>query len=122
MKPSVRAVALAFLVLGLAVSAVPGAVAPPPPKGSPNRPPAFTSVPVITANAGQQYTYQAQAEDPDNDPLTYSLPVKPEGMQVDPQSGRVTWTPPAAGTYSVTLRVADPYGGAEEQSWTITVP
>ena len=39
----------------------------------PNRPPLFTSLPVVDANVNTPYSYQATAEDPDGDPLTYSL-------------------------------------------------
>ncbi len=39
----------------------------------PNRPPLFTSLPVVSAHVNTPYSYQATAEDPDGDPLTYSL-------------------------------------------------
>ncbi len=41
----------------------------------PNRPPVFTTTPLVDATAGHVYSYQAQAVDPDGDPLTYSLIV-----------------------------------------------
>ena len=39
----------------------------------PNRPPLFASLPVVSAHVNTPYSYQATAEDPDGDPLTYSL-------------------------------------------------
>ena len=39
---------------------------------SANRPPAFTSDPVVDAYAGQPYTYPSTASDPDGDNLTFS--------------------------------------------------
>ena len=39
----------------------------------PNRPPVFTSMPVVDAGVGQRFTYDANAIDPDHDPLTYSV-------------------------------------------------
>ena len=39
----------------------------------PNRPPVFTSVPVIDATVNTPYTYPAKAHDEDGDPLTYFL-------------------------------------------------
>jgi RHS repeat-associated protein len=39
----------------------------------PNRPPVFTSTPVITATAGVPYLYQAAAADPDSDALTFGV-------------------------------------------------
>ena len=39
---------------------------------------------------GLTYTYDVRATDPDGDPLTYSLPVKPDGMTIT-ADGLVTW-------------------------------
>lgn len=83
------------------------------------------SVPVITSTApttgtvGQAYTYQAAATDGDGDPLTWSLPTAPSGMTVS-AIGLVSWTPSAAGTFPVTLRVSDGIDNAQ-QGWSITV-
>jgi hypothetical protein len=60
----------------------------------PNRPPIFTSTPIVDAWINQQYTYDANATDPDRDPLSYSLILGPEGMRVNPTTGVVEWTPP----------------------------
>jgi RHS repeat-associated protein len=62
----------------------------------PNRPPYFTSSPVVAANVNVPYTYQATAKDPDNDPLTFSAVSGPSGLNIDPETGLVTWTPTAA--------------------------
>jgi hypothetical protein len=45
------------------------------------------SVPEIT------YRYDADAVDPDFDPVSYSLLDGPDGMQIDPATGMVTWAP-----------------------------
>ncbi|MEL7521568.1 MAG: putative Ig domain-containing protein, partial [Cyanobacteria bacterium J06553_1] len=60
----------------------------------PNRPPNFTSTPVVDAFINQPYTYDADAVDPDQDPLTYELVQGPDGLTVDPNTGLVEWTPP----------------------------
>src|SRR5262249_59169634 len=83
----------------------------------PNRPPVFTSIPVVDANVNTPYTYQATAADPDGttptDPtgetLTFSVSAGPKGLAIDPASGLVTWDPAAAqvSTNPVTLQVAD---------------
>src|SRR5205807_4314942 len=39
----------------------------------PNRPPLFTSTPVVDSQVNTAYVYQAQASDADDDPLTFSL-------------------------------------------------
>lgn len=97
----------------------------------PNRPPVFTSTPVVDANVNSAYFYQATASDPDGttptdpagDTLRFSLLDGPQGMVVDPASGRVAWTPLAAqlGTNSVTLQVDDGHGGTAQQSFLIAV-
>ena len=60
----------------------------------PNRPPIFTSTPEVDAWINQLYKYDADAIDPDQDTLTYSLILGPDGMKVHPDSGEVEWTPP----------------------------
>uniref|UniRef100_UPI0039C6F2A7 Ig-like domain-containing protein n=1 Tax=Nostoc sp. CCY 9925 TaxID=3103865 RepID=UPI0039C6F2A7 len=61
----------------------------------PNRPPLFTSTPVVDAYINQLYKYDANAIDLDEDyPLSYSLILGPNGMTVNPDTGVVEWTPP----------------------------
>jgi len=69
----------------------------------PNRPPIFTSTPEVDAWINQLYQYDADAIDPDQDPLTYSLILGPEGMSIHPDSGEVEWTPPAIFTLGDTV-------------------
>ena len=74
-----------------------------PPK---NQDPIITSVPVTDATVGQVYTYNVEATDPDGDPLTYSLPVAPDGMEISTE-GLLSWTPVATGSYEGTVEVSD---------------
>ncbi|MCV3217086.1 Ig-like domain-containing protein, partial [Plectonema radiosum NIES-515] len=61
----------------------------------PNRPPIFTTTPIVDAYINKLYKYDADAVDPDGDyPLSYSLIVGPNGMTVNPSTGVVEWTPP----------------------------
>ncbi|HZU34488.1 MAG TPA: putative Ig domain-containing protein, partial [Gemmataceae bacterium] len=62
-----------------------------------NDPPLIISTPVTTLAVGQNYQYPVKAVDADNDPLTYSLPVGPTGMTIDPTSGLITWNGPGPG-------------------------
>ncbi|EKU96922.1 hypothetical protein Lepto7375DRAFT_0848 [Leptolyngbya sp. PCC 7375] len=62
----------------------------------PNRPPVFTTGPVVDARVNTTYEYDADATDPDYDELTYALVNGPEGMTIDPQTGVVSWEPTAA--------------------------
>ena len=57
----------------------------------PNRPPAFTTVPVVDAFLGTQYYYDSDAEDADGDALTYAVAAGPAGMTIDATTGAVTW-------------------------------
>ena len=64
---------------------------------------------------GETFVAQVEAWDPNGDPLVYALePGHPVGMEVDPQSGRITWTPsegdvtPDGGSpYEYTVTVTD---------------
>ena len=89
----------------------------------PNRPPYFTSVPVVDANVNTAYAYQATAVDPDGDPLTFAVATGPDALQVDAKSGLVSWTPTyqQLGPQNVSLTVADGQGGTATQSYTILV-
>src|SRR5262249_28156295 len=59
------------------------------------------------AQAGSPLTFTARAVDPDKNPSTYSLqdPI-PAGAAIDPTTGVFTWTPSAAGVYTVKVRAA----------------
>ncbi|MDB4872465.1 MAG: hypothetical protein JWL97_3469, partial [Gemmatimonadales bacterium] len=104
--------------------------------GAPNHPPHFTSDPLagregqaypvdlstttpgqnrileIVAKNNNQLAYPATGVDPDGDSISFSMLEGPAGMQINPTTGMLTWTPPAAagGTYSVRLRVTDQFG------------
>ena len=71
-------------------------------------PPYFTSTPGTEAAVGETYIYDANATDPDNDPLTYYLPtVKPDNMTIDYDTGYVVWTPTKVGLETVRIWVTD---------------
>ncbi|MBD2466015.1 putative Ig domain-containing protein, partial [Oscillatoria sp. FACHB-1407] len=87
----------------------------------PNRPPLVTSIPVVDAQVNEDYTYQVVAQDPDGDPLTYTLLSELEGMQVNPTTGFVTWKPTAnqRGTQNIVVQVSDGQGDSTLQSFSI---
>ena len=89
----------------------------------PNRPPLFTSTPVIQANVDTPYVYGATATDPDGNTLTFSLTNAPTGMSVVASTGAISWTPVASqiGTANVTVKVADGLGGTATQSYVVNV-
>ncbi|HWS88127.1 MAG TPA: RHS repeat-associated core domain-containing protein [Pyrinomonadaceae bacterium] len=69
------------------------------------------------------YAYDVEAADPDGDALTYSLDAAPAGMTIDPVTGLITWpvTPNEAGRHSVAVRVRDPGGASDTQSYTLNI-
>jgi len=86
-----------------------------------NHAPTIISAEITAAFVETAYTYDVDAIDPDTgDILTYSLSVNPVGMDIDPTTGVITWTPSAAGSYYITVEVSD--GELSDvQSFTITV-
>ena len=84
----------------------------------PNQDPVFTSiVPNGELILGEQLRYQATATDPNLDTLTFDLPLAPEGMVVNPETGYLAWNPTAAqtGEQTAILRVQDGRGGVDIQ-------
>lgn len=73
-----------------------------------NLPPTISSTPVTQAQVGRSYSYAVVANDPEGQPLSYSLAQAPAGMAIDP-SGLIRWTPAAnqSGNHPVTVTVAD---------------
>src|SRR5262249_42551338 len=91
------------------------------------------AAPVITSTPPQQpastglpWRYQVQAQDAENDPLTYSIVQPPAGMTIDPARGLLSWIGPQVGPglpsgYRVTVQVSDGRGGRDSQSFTVLV-
>ncbi len=88
-----------------------------------NEAPEFVSGPVTIAEVGQDYTYQAQAQDPDGVAVAYFLYHGPEGMTVDLATGLVQWTPSSESSAQtdVILHAYDTRGGRGTQQYTIDV-
>jgi RHS repeat-associated protein len=88
-----------------------------------NEAPLITTTPGIEAFTGRLYGYDADAVDPDQDALVWSLVTGPDGLTIDPGSGLAAWTPGAGdlGTHDVTLRVQDGRGGVAEQRYLLTL-
>jgi len=85
-----------------------------------NSSPVIESDPVTTAKEGAAYTYDVGATDPNGDTLTYSLTTNPTGMTINSNTGVISWTPTAAGSFDVTVEVSDD-SKSDTQSFTITV-
>ena len=89
----------------------------------PNRPPVITSTPVVDANVGAVYQYDAEAKDADGDSLTFALDDAPSEVSIDPGSGMVSWTPSGSqfGSHQLSLTVSDGRGGVATQEFTVIV-
>jgi len=88
----------------------------------PPLPPFFITSPVTSATESYLYTYQVQATDPNDDILFYSLVNNPIAMDINTESGLISWIPSAAdaGNQTVIVSVSDGIY-AVNQSFTISV-
>ncbi|BAY84562.1 YD repeat protein [Calothrix parasitica NIES-267] len=88
-----------------------------------NRPPTFTSTPIIESNLGTEYSYQPTATDPDGDTLTFSLIEGIPGLSIEAETGLLLWNPTVEqlGGNSVAIQVSDEEGLTDTQSFTISV-
>lgn len=75
-----------------------------------NSPPVLSPVANLVGFEGALFTFTAQATDPDNNALTFSLAGAPAGASIHPASGVFAWVPSepqGPGSYSLTLAVSD---------------
>jgi hypothetical protein len=87
-----------------------------------NSPPTIVSFPP-TSIEGTKYLYQVKANDPDNDPITFTLKSGPKGMGIDPKSGLVQWQirKEDQGTHSIEIEVSDNEGARSYQQYTLAI-
>jgi len=87
----------------------------------PNNPPIITTIPDATVTLGENFTYSAEATDPDGDDLTYSLTTTPStNMTINPTTGVINWTPTIVESFEVTVEVSDGKS-SDTDSFTLTV-
>ena len=74
-----------------------------------NQAPVIISEPIINATEDQLYSYQVEASDPNGDTLIYSFTIKPEGMDINSESGLISWTPAnnQVGTHQIIIEISD---------------
>ncbi len=87
-----------------------------------NQVPEFKAAPDAEAVVGKGYVYSAIAVDADGDALTYSLLEKPQGMEIDAQTGTISWNLVAGdiGNHAVTVEASDGKGGVAQQKYTLS--
>lgn len=91
--------------------------------GKLNSSPWITTVPRVEAIIDKPYQHDADAVDPDRDPLTFALTTAPAEMIIDATTGIVSWNPSAedVGRHDVTVEVTDGRGGSARQAYTLDV-
>ena len=88
----------------------------------PNSPPVISSEPPASYSDGR-FTYTVVAEDPDGDPVDFTLRGAPPGMTIEPATGLIVWEygEDDAGEYKVTVIAADSEGASVSQELTLTI-
>jgi hypothetical protein len=86
-----------------------------------NCPPLILSSPPTSVEK-TTYIYQVRADDPDNDPLTYTLKSGPKGMEMG-KTGLIRWEirKEDKGNHSVEIEVSDDSGAKSTQRYTLTI-
>jgi len=87
-----------------------------------NSPPLIVSSPPTSVEKST-YIYQVEANDPDNDPITFTLKSGPKGMEMDKNTGLIRWEirREDKGKHSVEIEVSDSEGARSIQRYTLTV-
>jgi hypothetical protein len=87
-----------------------------------NSPPMISSSPPAAVD-GTTYVYQVKANDPDKDPVTFTLKSGPKGMKIDQQTGLIQWEikKEDQGTYSIEIEASDNEGGKGVQRYTLAI-
>jgi hypothetical protein len=88
-----------------------------------NAPPLIKSSPESFRFDGRVYTDQVKASDPDGDTLVYSIKSGPEGVTIDPATGRISWNVPTdfKGKTTITAAVNDGNGGEATQIFNVEI-
>ncbi len=88
-----------------------------------NHDPVIDTTSLDDPTAGRQIQYQIEASDEDDDKLRYLLVANdpPSGATIDRDTGVITWTPSAAGTVDIDVKVYDGRGGSDIETFTVSV-
>ncbi len=92
--------------------------------GPTNHPPVISGVPADAVAAGQAYSFQPVASDPDGQALTFSIAGRPSWANFNTSTGQLSGTPATTdiGPYpNVTITVSDGAASASLPAFSITV-
>ncbi len=87
-----------------------------------NGPPVITSSPP-TRTDGNIYTYQVVANDPDHDPVIFTLKSAPKGMEINKETGLIRWEIQKGdqGTQAIEIEASDTEGAKSFQRYTLSI-
>ena len=87
-----------------------------------NSPPLIVSSPPLSIE-GNIYLYQVRADEPDQDPVAFSLKLGPKGMGIDRETGLIRWEirQEDKGTHSIEVEASDPEGAKSLQRYSLAV-
>ena len=87
------------------------------------RPPVITSTAPTVAAVGQPYRYAVTVRNPDGVALQFDMPVAPDGMTIDSDTGVIAWTPSLSqvGSQDAIVRLRDARGDVVSQAFQVTV-
>jgi hypothetical protein len=87
-----------------------------------NRPPVIVSSPSNRVD-GNIYTYQVQANDPDDDPIIFTLKSAPHGMEINKETGLIRWKIHKGnqGKQLIEIEASDSEGAKSIQKYTLSV-
>jgi len=87
-----------------------------------NSPPMIVSSPP-TSVTGNIYLYPVKANDPDSDPIVFSLKKGPKGMEIDQKTGLIRWEirKVAKGVHTIEIEASDNEEARSFQRYTLTV-
>ena len=87
----------------------------------PNQLPEFSTSPDLSAAVDTAYEYDAVADDPDGNTVTYVLADAPDGATVDPSTGAIDWMPTKSSSSAskFELRAYDARGAYRRQEWIV---
>src|SRR3546814_18023261 len=80
----------------------------------------FTRQPPETAETGTELRYRVTAEDAEGQAIFYGLLTAPEGMEIDSETGLLTWTPgpDASALTTVVVEALDTRGAIRSEEHT----
>jgi len=86
-----------------------------------NEGPYFTSTPIYSVANNSAYLYDANATDPNEDPITYGLSTNCPNLEINPSTGVVSGSPNKAGTYYSNVTASDGINPPAFQNHTLYV-